>query len=412
MSLTFAGAAVAAHLQDLHAQGVRSLGVAVSGGGDSLALLDLAVPLARGLGLRLEAATVDHRLRPEAADEARAVARYCAGQGVPHEILIWDGSAALGNIQAAARAGRYQALASWAQRRGLARVMIAHNIEDLAETFLIRLGRAAGLDGLAAMAPCFTRDGVQFTRPLLAVPGADLRAHLMARGLPWAEDPGNQDSHYTRVKMRRLLADLSQAGITAQAIAHSARALSDSRAWIERLVAEAWEARVTVQGGDLLIRALPGDEEAARRLLIAALQIVGGSAWTPRHRALQDLRDRLAEQKRHTLAGCLITRQGEALRISREYQRVHALTAPPGAWWDNRWRITGPDTPQTWTAALGAGLAQVADWRDFTDLPRASLLASPAIWGHDGLIAAPLARNEPQWQVELRKGFGTLPFLH
>lgn len=403
---------MAAHLKDLHAQGVSSLGVAVSGGGDSLALLDLAVPRARALGLRLEAATVDHRLRPEAADEARAVAQYCAGQGVHHDILIWDGSTASGNVQAAARAGRYQALAAWAQRRGLAQVMIAHNLEDLAETFLIRLGRAAGLDGLAAMVPAFTREGMQFTRPLLGVRGAALRAHLAARGLPWAEDPGNRDSHYTRVKMRGLLADLERAGITAQAIAHSARALSDSRAWIERLVAESWEARVTLQGGDLLIRALPRDEEAARRLLIAALQIVGGSSWTPRFRALQDLRERLAEQKRHTLAGCLITREGEGLRISREYQQVQSLTAPPGTWWDGRWRLTGPAAPGTWTAALGEGLAQVEGWRDFTDLPRSSLLASPAIWGADGLIAAPLARNEPQWQAELRKGFGTLPFLH
>ncbi|RME16806.1 MAG: tRNA(Ile)-lysidine synthetase [Alphaproteobacteria bacterium] len=98
--------------------GVGTLGLAVSGGGDSMALLHLMATLAPARGLSLRAATVDHGLRPEAADEARFVAEVCARLGVPHETLVWDGRAARGNLQAEARAARYRLLAGWAAGQG------------------------------------------------------------------------------------------------------------------------------------------------------------------------------------------------------------------------------------------------------------------------------------------------------
>ena len=107
--------------------------------------------LAVEAGCDVAVATVDHGLRPEAAAEAAEVAAICAGLGVPHEILHWHWDGA-GNLQDAARRGRMALLADWARRRGLRTVALGHTEDDIAETFLMRLARDAGVDGLAAMA--------------------------------------------------------------------------------------------------------------------------------------------------------------------------------------------------------------------------------------------------------------------
>src|SRR5690606_38404014 len=155
------------------------IGVAVSGGSDSMAALHLLT----AFGLKVEAATVDHGLRPEAATEAETVARACAALSVPHETLRWtDGPAATGNLMEQARLARYRLLAGWALRRGLTQVAIAHTADDQAETFLMRLAREAGLDGLAGMRSTWEQDGVTFIRPLLVIGRADLRGYLSRHG--------------------------------------------------------------------------------------------------------------------------------------------------------------------------------------------------------------------------------------
>ena len=120
--------------------GKGKLGLAVSGGPDSLALLLLARAALPG---RVEAATVDHGLRPESADEAVMVAAVCARLGVPHRTLAVD--VAQGNIQAQARAARYAALAVWMGEQGIEALATAHHADDQAETLLLRLNRGSGV---------------------------------------------------------------------------------------------------------------------------------------------------------------------------------------------------------------------------------------------------------------------------
>ena len=120
------------------------LGLAVSGGPDSLALLLLASEALPG---QVEAATVDHGLRAESAAEAEAVAQICATLGVPHAILTVE--VATGNVQAEARRARYAALGGWLAARDLAALATAHHADDQAETLLLRLNRAIGVAGLA-----------------------------------------------------------------------------------------------------------------------------------------------------------------------------------------------------------------------------------------------------------------------
>lgn len=401
--MTAPGAAVA---RALAAMPPGPVAVAVSGGSDSLALLDLVATLADGQ--RVLAVTLDHGLRPEAAAEAAMVAQICADRGIAHTTLRWTGWDGSGNLQAAARAARYRLIGDWAAGQGVAQVWLGHTRDDVAETFLIRLGRASGLDGLARMAPLFRRDGTTWARPLLDIPRADLRAHLVARGIAWADDPSNTDDSYARIRIRKGLEGL---GIGGAAIAHSAAALADARSLLAEVMAREWAARVTLQGGDLLIAAGDAGPEVMRRLLVAGLRIVGGQDWPVRHAGLADLMARLAVGGRHTLAGCLVTRKGATWRIAREWQVVKALEVPVTDEWDNRWRLRGPQAPGLVVRALGGGIAQCPDWRA-AGLPRASQLAGPAVWQGGALVAAPLAGLGPDWAAELRPSFAIAPFAH
>jgi tRNA(Ile)-lysidine synthase len=187
----------------------RHLAVAVSGGPDSLALVLLAARWAKHNGHTVSALTVDHGLRPESAAEARQVADWLAGRELAHAVLRWRGAKPATAVQATARAARYRLLVGWCRRNRVADLLVGHQLEDQAETLLMRLARGTGLDGLAAMTPASRLDGVRLVRPLLAVPKARLRATLEAVDQPWIEDPSNLDPEFLRTRAGQALALLA-----------------------------------------------------------------------------------------------------------------------------------------------------------------------------------------------------------
>ncbi|HMA16405.1 MAG TPA: tRNA lysidine(34) synthetase TilS, partial [Kiloniellaceae bacterium] len=215
--------------------------VAVSGGPDSLALTYLLHDWARERGGRVTAFTVDHGLRPEAAREAAWVGRHLSAAGIAHRVLCWVGPKPPknpgGSRQAAARAARYRLLLAACEAEGFLHLALAHHLEDQAETFLLRLGRGSGLDGLAAMAPVGEAAGLRLLRPLLDCPRDRLKATLRARGLDWVEDPSNDDDAYARVRLRRLLPALAGEGLTPARLARTCRNLARARAALEVAVA-------------------------------------------------------------------------------------------------------------------------------------------------------------------------------
>lgn len=409
--MTLGDAALLAALATDTDPATQPVAVAVSGGGDSMALLDMTIRLQPRHGRPIMAVTLDHGLRPEAAHEAAMVAAFCANHAVPHTTLGWQGWDGGGNLQAEARAARYRLIGAWAQRAGVALVLLGHTQDDAAETFLMRLGRAAGLEGLSHMRARFGRDGVEWARPLMGCSRDALRAYLREHGVAWVDDPSNENTDYARVRARQALVALAPLGVTAKAIAQSAQALAQSRDAIATEVVSAWADRVTLDRGDLLLDLAGLPLAIQRRLLIEALRIVGGNLWTPRQSAVDDLGDRLIQAGRHTLAGCLITAKDGSLRVAREWQSVRQNVAPLGQLWDGRWQITGPDLPGAEIRALGQGIAAFPDWRD-CGLPRASLMAGPAIWHGSVLIAAPLLKKYPDWTANLRSSFATLSIAH
>lgn len=179
---------------------VMRFGIAVSGGPDSMALLWLAASAFPG---RVEAATVDHGLRAEARAEAELVARWCAGQGIPHAILT-PAAQITGSLQASARAVRYALLHEWREAQALDWLLTAHHADDQLETLLMRLNRSSGVGGLAGIR---ARNGVVL-RPLLGWRRAELMEVVRAQGLPHVHDPSNDDTRFDRVEMRQHLASV------------------------------------------------------------------------------------------------------------------------------------------------------------------------------------------------------------
>jgi tRNA(Ile)-lysidine synthase len=387
------------------------LGIAVSGGGDSLALLYLLHGVCATAGTYLEAVTVDHGLRPEAAAEADLVARHAAELGIPHETLKWRGWNGQGNLQNAAREARYTRMAEWAARRNLPVVALGHTADDQAETVLMRLARRAGVDGLSAMAPQSTRHGVTWLRPLLSVRREALRDYLRRRALDWVEDPSNDDLQYTRIQTRQALAALEPLGINADALADVARNMAVAREALEEQTDYAARKILRFDAGAVVLDAdafQAQPEEIRRRLMIRALGWITGKPYPPRRAPLAALIAGLAQGQGGTIDGCqTLLRRGQ-IWVFREYNAVRDHVAPADNLWDGRWRALPPDTfpDGAELRALGPdGLLQCPDWRE-TGRPRAMLLSTPAIWQCENLLAAPLAGMGQKWHVQLERGAG------
>ncbi|MEO5614823.1 MAG: tRNA lysidine(34) synthetase TilS [Cypionkella sp.] len=391
------------------------VGVMVSGGGDSMALLHLMHRAGRLRGWRVEAITVDHGLRAEAAGEAAMVAQVCAGLGIAHQISVWDHGDITGNLMNQARRARYKLVAEWAHQRGIADVVLGHTADDQAETFLMGLARKSGLDGLSGMRVAWPEHEIGWLRPLLSVTRADLRQYLRTQGLAWVEDPSNDDEGFARVKARRVLQALRPLGITAATLAGVSDNLAMARGAIGWQLARTSQMVTQTAAGSLSFSrdqylALP--MEIQRRLLIAALRWTSGVEYPPRESGLMAVQWAIAVQKDATLGGVRFKTKADAIHILREAKAVQSLGCPTTQLWDNRWQLTGPHGANLSIRALGSdGLSLCKDWRA-TGHPRDALLVTPAIWQGQTLIAAPLAGFSNDWCANCGPSFASFVLSH
>ncbi|WP_316015750.1 tRNA lysidine(34) synthetase TilS, partial [Roseobacter sp. HKCCA0434] len=289
------------------------VGVAVSGGSDSVALLLLAADWARAAGRPLHVATVDHGLRAEAAEEARFVATLCSRLDLTHETLHWR-APATGNLMQAAREGRAALLSDWIAGRGGRALLLGHTRDDVAETLLIRLQRGSGLDGLAAMQAVLPGSGpgpVTVLRPLLGQGRDALRQMLRRRGQDWCEDPSNADPRYTRARTRRLIAD---AGLDAERLADTAERLRGAREVQDAAVADLLARSASQDRWGALHLSRPVLAAAPRDLLrgalLAALTHLSGPGHPPRQAALDRLATALDDGEDATLSGLRLRSRG------------------------------------------------------------------------------------------------------
>lgn len=299
---------------DFLAPADAKLGIAVSGGPDSLALLLLAAAARPG---NVEAATVDHSLRQESAGEAKAVAATCKKLGVPHSILTveWKQKPESA-IQERARIERYRLLAGWLADRDLSALVTAHHLEDQAETLLMRLNRGAGVRGLAGMRVAAPIPGAsaRLLRPLLGWRRSELVDICKASGLTPADDPSNLDEQFERVRIRNGMA--SADWLDPEGIARSATYLAQADVALHWAVDKEWDEQVSRSEREIVYRpAAPYEirRRIARRAVAAFAREGRGNAL--RGRELDRLVAILSSGRKATLRGVLCS-GGEAWRFA------------------------------------------------------------------------------------------------
>lgn len=376
-------------------EGRPHLAVAVSGGADSLALALFAAPWARKRGGRVTALTVDHGLRPEATAEARRVGRWLRARGTEHRIIAWHGTKPEANIQAAARAARYALLSGWCARHGVLHLLLAHHADDQAETYLLRLARGSGVDGLSAMAPVLELPSVRVLRPLLDIPRARLEAALRQAGQEWVDDPTNRDRDHARVRMRQLLPSLSEEGLTGARLARTAGRLARARTTLEATVADMLAETVMLHPAGFCrldrVKLVAAPPEIALRVLARVLRTVGGTAYPPR---LENLERLFAELSRpgargRTLAGCRLLPWRDSLLVCREMHATAGKVPVAGgrAVWDARFEIEMRPGRDIFAGPLGSGALAPALKDRLAMVPTAVRPSLPALWDRKGVLA-------------------------
>ena len=282
------------------------IGIAVSGGPDSIALLLLASAARPG---RIEAATVDHGMRPESAGEAAMVAELCGRLNLPHRTLLADWpEPPQANVQAAARAMRYRLLNEWAIERGLAAVATGHHADDQAETLLMRLLRGAGVGGMGgSRARRPLSEDVHLVRPLLGWRKSELEAVVREAGVMAADDPSNRDPKHDRSRIRQLLGAADW--LDPARLAASAAALQDADEALDWALAPLIGERIRRDGEVLTIDPAGLPRELKRRLLLAAFAELGASV--PRGAELMRAVDLLEAGQSASLSG--LTLRGGAI---------------------------------------------------------------------------------------------------
>ena len=309
--------------------------VALSGGPDSMALLHL---LARARPARtiIHAVTVDHGLRANSADEAQQVGAWVSTlHNVQHHILRWDGEKPDSAIMESARAARYRLLEQFCVAHGVENLWVAHNRTDQAETFLFRLAKGSGLDGLAAIheQTSSPSGAVRILRPLLDVAKDELTAWCVNQNIPFVTDPSNQNTAFARIRLRQSLDVLAAEGLSEKRLATTARRMGRARAALDHFTDQAWAQVVTAQNDtimiDLHLLATWPDDIRLRVIRRACDHVtIDREGFGPRLDRLEEIVDQIFADhdfRAATLGGVLLRRApggGDRLRITREGEKT------------------------------------------------------------------------------------------
>ena len=385
------------------------LAIGVSGGSDSMTLLCCFAKWAKQNDVDLIALTVNHNLRNEAKEETKKVAIWAKNLGIKHHILTWDGIKPTSNIQEQARKARFDLMLSFCQNNNIKYLALAHHLEDQAETFLIRLQRGSGVDGLGAITPLKTITNINIIRPLLNISCCDFKSFLESHNLSWIDDPSNNNDDYQRVKFRKIMPLLTAQGLTADVLAKTAKQMQRARVFLDNYTNQTLaENTISYQAGyieakpDVFIK---NDDEIALRALKKIIMQVAGLEYPLRLEKLSRLAAALKDVnnfKGATLSGCQIikikTNEGFLYQFVREFKKVaplQTITKSGLFYWDNRFfiNISYNDSKKLFLKPLGK-----KHWKELvkdsknklkTNIPRLAGICLPALCDEKDVLLVP-----------------------
>lgn len=390
-----------------------TIAIAVSGGADSVALCLLAHEWAESNDAKIIAITVDHHLRPSSTHEAKTIHKWLKEKNIEHHILDWKTPVSQG-LEAAARSARYALLNEFCEQKGILHLMIAHHINDQAETFLMRLERGSGVYGLSAMSPISYKEHIRYLRPFLSIPRTKLQSTCKHFNQEWFEDESNADDKYKRVKFRKLLPALANTGLNSKTIAATASRMANAREFLEESIASLMAETVVIHpAGFALLNAEKlalAHKEIGQRALSNIITCIGGEQYPPRFEKLERLFLALSAKdfKGATLSGCSIKPLPKNayncvknianpndfnIMICRELAAIpRKQQLQNNMLWDNRFYIeTTLEESDIYIGAIGqTGWNKIKQNYDEIPLPKDVIYSLPAIYVNENIVRSSL----------------------
>ena len=387
-----------------------TLGVAVSGGSDSLSLLYLINSWSNKKNLKIVILTVDHNLRNGSADEALYVGELCNKLGLIHKTLFWDHEDIEGNLSASAREARYRLMQNSIPSDAI--LITGHTLDDQAETFLMRLRRGSGVDGLASMAEqsylSFGNDGITIFRPLLDFERQTLRKVLNFYKVDWIEDPTNNDQSFERVRVRELLARFVEIGIDKNTIGRTALLMQSAKTALNHFASDCYEKFGSCDNGDIIFDFSEFSKQpldVKRRLISAAQKWISNQKYRPRLSQVDALINSIDEKVTFSGSGTICYFHNNSIRITREANAcVCEIEASNDVIFDRRWKLIALENCKDLTIkCLGEDGYSFLEPGIRKKIPYKTIIALPALFNDNNLIDFPFIDPESKFKFNLCK---------
>lgn len=325
--------------------GTKKIGVAVSGGADSLALTFLLKNWAKQNHMELYAFTVNHGLRKEAKKEADAVHQLLTKKGIQHKTLLWTGVKPKTKVEELARQARYNLLQKACQKEKIHYLFLAHHLEDQAETFWARLTHKSGLDGLCGINDVALYQNLILMRPLLKEKKETFISYLKKNKLKWFEDSMNQDEQYERVRWRKNQPVLDKMGLNVSLISNLTYRLKREKEAIDFYVDSFIKNSVFLNPlGYIFISRIAWEMIPMAVRMKALIRLFQKICPNEKPVSLESVENLLLSSKKSaTLAGCQILIHKKGVFIAKELrtpEKKKIFKAGESGFWDRFWIAT------------------------------------------------------------------------
>ena len=380
------------------------IALAVSGGRDSMALMYLVYRWKAHLALNIEieVLTVNHNLRKAAEDECGFVQKIAKNYGFKHKVLIWEHEHVETSIQEKARKARYQLMLDYVREENIDTILTAHTSDDNIETFIMRLAKGSGLDGLKSINVIRHADGIQIERPLLSLSRSLTTEILRSTGNEWLDDPTNEDERFERVKIRNNISSLSSLNISSGNLTKTIQRLTrahESISFFTNLVSQELVELSELGHADVNFDKLRNyPKEIILRVLAKALTDINGG--TVSLSSLEAVFAELIKTERcKTLNGCQIIPQKNKYVIVRENRGISPaeIKINERISWDGRFdvHLKSCDNTNIVIDQIGNAddLRTMIDGTSFQSMPKYVLRTLPGGFIKDKLVLLPNTHN-------------------
>ena len=384
------------------------IAIAVSGGVDSMVLMNLAKESDSLNDKNVFILVVDHGLRAESKQEAKFVKNEAKKLGFPTRILKWKGSKPNKRIQEEARNKRYSLLINFCRENNINNLYLAHHLDDQIETFLFRMFRGSGLQGLTSFSSSYERNGLTLIRPLIDTPKSELISYARRKKINWVEDPSNENQKYDRVKLRKVLPLIYKEGFDKKVFLKSVKKLRLANQALDQITKEFVLQYVIINKNiSVFIKQelfLTAPEDVKLRVLQNTIRIFSGERYySPNYLKILNLMNWARNDNdisAKTLGGTIFRKRKGGLILYKEVKKLNdikpiKLSKSKYKAWDNRFLIKINKSVKGEISYLGnEGVKilkskKILGKKGFNGIPLTALYSIPAMWDGKRLISAP-----------------------